>query len=1226
MEDFALTFFQASCARTAMGGDMTSHDNDQWTFWIDRGGTFTDIIGLDPNGHFRTAKLLSDDPEHYDDAAIEGMRRLLGLAKDTPIPSARIAMVRMGTTVVTNALLQRKGAKTLFVTTRGFADALVIGDQTRDDIFALELPSAQPLYAQVLEVDARLGADGKEVRPLNEAAALRGLQDAYAQGCRAAAICLLHGYAHPAHEQRLAALARQAGFAAISTSALDPLQKLVPRASSVVADAALSPVLDTYLQRLRARLKHAPLYFMKSSGGLAPAEVFRARDAVLSGPAGGVTGMARTALAAGFDKVIGFDMGGTSTDVSRAEGGVVERMEGITLKGVHVRAPMVAVHTVAAGGGSILHYGNLRAQVGPMSAGAMPGPACYGHGGPATLTDANLVLGRLDAQGFPKVFGKTGTAAPDSAAAQAALAALAQQMGAPDAKVAALGFMEIAIENIAQAVKAISSARGIDPAAYALASFGGAGGQMACALAGALGMKTVLVHPFAGLLSAFGIGLAQVRAERRRAVLAPLNETGLRQARKVAGALRLEAEDELRGQHIDPQGTQCVQELWLRYAGSDSSLVVPLDDLAAMQERFARDHRRLYGFARPGALIEIEALALTLQAPPPRLPAMVRKPATAAPEPLRVNTLTTPQGAVDLPVYALEDFGAGAEVHGPALLLEPHSQVLVEPGWHAAMGADGLLKLTASAAHQKTKPTTNSRKADPVQLELFNRRFMGVAVQMGRVLERTALSVNMKERLDFSCAVFDETGALVANAPHMPVHLGSMSASVREVIRRLPGLRTGDAVALNSPFAGGTHVPDITVVMPVAAADDGAIQFYVAARGHHADIGGVQPGSMPPFSTSIEEEGVIFDCLPVLRQGRFDEKAVRKVLASSAWPARNPQRNIADLQAQIAACTCGAAALRNMVSAHGRDQVQAYMGHVRANAEAAVRTVIGRLHPGAAIMPMDCGACIKVRIDVDQAQRSARIDFTGTSAQMKNNFNAPAAVARAAVLYVFRCLADADIPLNEGCLAPLEIIIPKGTLLNPEPPAAVVAGNVETSQHVVDALFAATGTLAAAQGTMNNFTFGDARNQYYETICGGAGAGPGFAGRSAIHTHMTNSRLTDPEVLESRFAVRVEYHRVRHGSGGAGRWRGGEGSVRCVRFLAPMEAALLSSRRRNAPPGLAGGGDGAPGTQKLIRADGVVQELEGCFKLRVHPGDCIEISTPGGGGFAAAKTSDKVRP
>ncbi len=1205
---------------------MAGSTTGQWTFWIDRGGTFTDIIGLDPSGGFAAAKLLSRNPQHYEDAAIEGMRRLLGLERGAALPAARIAMIRMGTTVATNALLERQGAKTLFVTTKGFADALLIGDQTREDIFALALPRPEPLYAQVLEVDARMDADGRVVRPLDEAAAMAGLREAHARGCRAVAICLLHGYAYPAHEQRLAELARAAGFEAVSTSALDPLQKLVPRASTLVADAALSPVLNAYVNRLRRLVRDVPLHFMKSSGGLAPAAVFRARDAVLSGPAGGVTGMARTALAAGFDKVIGFDMGGTSTDVSRAEGGAVERMDGMTIKGVHLRAPMVAVHTVAAGGGSVLHYGNLRAQVGPMSAGAMPGPACYGHGGPATLTDANLVLGRLDAQGFPRVFGKSGTQAPSRAAAHAALAALAQQMGAPDARAAALGFVDIAVENIAQAVKAISSARGIDPAGYALAAFGGAGGQMACALAGALGMKTVLVHPFAGLLSAFGIGLSQVRAERRRAVLAPLDEAGLRQVKAAAQELRLQAEEELRSQQIDPESAQCTQELWLRYAGSDSPLVVPLQDLAAMRERFESDHQRLYGFARPGAAIEIEALALTLQAPPPELPAITRNPARGAPQPLRINTLATAHGDVDLPVYALEDFGAGSTVQGPALLLEPHSQILVEPGWRATMGADAMLRLTARTAAAAARPAAGTEQADPVQLELFNRRFMGVAVQMGKVLERTALSVNMKERLDFSCAVFDRDGALVANAPHMPVHLGSMSVSVREVIKRRPELRPGEAVALNSPYAGGTHVPDITVVMPVAGAPGGPVQFYVAARGHHADTGGVQPGSMPPFSTSIEEEGVIFDCLPVLRQGRFDEAAVRAVLASTAWPARNPERNIADLQAQIAACTSGAAALQAMVRAHGAERVQAYMGHVRANAAAAVRAVIGKLKPGEAVMPMDCGAVIKVRIGVDHETRRARVDFTGTSAQMRNNFNAPAAVARAAVLYVFRCLADADIPLNEGCLEPLEIIIPEGSLLNPRPPAAVVAGNVETSQHIVDALFAATGTLAAAQGTMNNFTFGDAHKQYYETICGGAGAGPGFDGRSAIHTHMTNSRLTDPEVLESRFAVRVEHHRVRHGSGGAGRWRGGDGSVRCVRFLAPMEAALLSSRRHHAPPGLNGGGDGAPGTQRLIRADGLVQDLEGCFQVQVRPGDCIEISTPGGGGFAGEETTDKVRP
>jgi len=1188
------------------------HNQEKWSFWIDRGGTFTDVIGLREDGHFQTIKVLSENPDQYADAAVEGISRILGVSGDKALPTSCIASVKMGTTVATNALLERKGAKTLFVTTKGFGDALIIGDQTRADIFAMDVCRPAPLYEDVLEVEERIAADGTILVPLDAAAAKSGMQVAYDRGCRAMAICLMHGFSNPVHEQFLHRLAREIGFVAISTSAVDPLQKLIPRASTLLADAYLSPVLNDYVGRVRGALGAAPLYFMKSSGGLAPTEAFRARDAVLSGPAGGVVGMAKTALRAGFEKVIGFDMGGTSTDVSRAENGDVERMDGMALQGVILRAPMVAVHTIAAGGGSVLKFEGGRAQVGPQSAGAAPGPAGYGRGGPATLTDANLVLGRLDPTFFPKTFGPHSDAAPDVAASRAVLGELADSMGAGNAHEAALGFIEIGVENIAQAIRSISLTKGIDPAGYALASFGGAGGQLACAVAGALGMKTVLVHTFAGVLSAFGIGLADLRAERRSALLLPLDGTGLKAAQTHAEALYEEAVAELRRHDIEAAKIKRRDVVYLKYAGSDSVLPVPLDAAAAMRTCFEADHQRLYGFARPGAAIEMESLIVALEAAPKDAItlSMGKSKTGEALASIKTGVLHTRTGELPLPVYALAKMGAGQSLSGPALLVDDLSQILLEPGWQARMHEDGMLVMTGGAkAVQK-----EDQRVNPVQLELYNRRFMGVAVQMGQVLERTALSVNMKERLDFSCAVFEADGALVANAPHMPVHLGSMSASVREVLARVPDLRPGEAVALNSPYAGGTHVPDITVVMPVADTA-GERLFWVAARGHHADVGGIRPGSMPPFSSSIEEEGVIFDCLPILRRGVFQEDAVRDVLASTNWPARNPDQNIGDLQAQIAACTCGAQALMRMVDEHGQGVVQAYMGHVRANAEAAVRGVIDRLQSGAAEVPMDCGAVIKVRIEVDHKARSAVVDFTGTSAQMAGNFNAPAAVTRAAVLYVFRCLAKADIPLNEGCLQPLKVIIPKGSLLDPNPPAAVVAGNVETSQHVVDALFLATGAMAAAQGTMNNLTFGDDRQQYYETICGGAGAGMGYDGENAIHTHMTNSRLTDPEVLERRFAVRVEGHHVRHGSGGAGQWNGGDGSVRRLRFLEPMSVALLSTRRETTPPGLSGGADAQSGRQVLIRADGRAEMQNGCFQADMSPGDCLEIHTPGGGGF-----------
>ncbi len=1195
----------------------------KWQFWIDRGGTFTDVIGRADDGRMATAKLLSENPQAYRDAALAGIAHVLGLAPDVPLPTAQIQSVKMGTTIATNALLERKGARTAFVTTRGFADALIIGDQTRADIFAMDVRRPAPLYHRVLEVDERVQADGTVRMPLDEDAAAAGLQKAWDEGCRAVAICLMHGHIFNAHEEILAKLARRIGFEAITTSAASPLQKLVPRASTLVADAYLSPVLDHYVAGVRSALEGVPVYFMKSSGGLAPADRFYARDAILSGPAGGVVGMARTALAAGFDKVIGFDMGGTSTDVSRAERGQTARRQNNKVAGIHLRAPMVAVHTIAAGGGSVLGFEEGRARVGPASAGAQPGPACYGRGGPAALSDANLVLGRLDPSYFAPRFGPKSDQLPDAQAAQAALGALAAQMGMKDAVEAAAGYFAIAVENMAQAVRAITLARGIDPAAYALASFGGAGGQMACAVAAALGIKKVLVHPFASLLSAYGIGLARPRAERRKSFSSSLDEVGLANAVQEMDALAGALKKELDAQAASGDAVQRHDTLYVHYAGSDTALPIVCADLAVMKKAFAAAHQSLFGFTMPGVDLRIESVAVALEGQGDET-APVNPPRPAARTkctPVGHNTLYGRGAPQDLPVYLLADMGAGDVINGPALLIDPHSQIVVDPGWRAIMRADSLLVLEGGAA---PVVVSDASQADPVELELFNKRFMSVAEQMGTVLERTAHSVNMKERLDFSCAVFDRDGALVANAPHMPVHLGSMSASVRAVMHSHPGLGHGEAVALNAPWAGGTHIPDITVVMPVCDEATGARQFFVAARGHHADIGGMQPGSMPPFSTRIEQEGVLFDAVPVLREGRFQDGAVRALLAGGRWPARNPDQNIADLKAQIAACARGARDLQAMCAAYGRDHVTAYMGHVRDNATAAVRRVIDRLSDGSARVPMDCGAQICVSVRLYHESRAAVIDFAGTSAQMDNNFNAPQSVARAAVLYVFRCLADADIPLNEGCLVPLDIRIPPGCLLSPGKTAAVVAGNVETSQHVVDALFAATNTMAGAQGTMNNLTFGDDHQQYYETICGGAGAGPDFAGQSAIHTHMTNSRLTDPEVLETRFAVLVEAHGRRAGSGGAGRYCGGDGSRRVLRFLAPMQVSLLSSHRQTAPAGLAGGKDGQCGAQWLVRKDGRKSVRAGCFEDAVEAGDVLIIETPGGGGYGAPKPETKT--
>ncbi|MBR9826712.1 MAG: 5-oxoprolinase [Alphaproteobacteria bacterium] len=1184
-----------------------------WEFWIDRGGTFTDVLGRAPDGQLRALKLLSDSPE-YADAASEGVKRL---AQGAPINA-----VKMGTTVATNALLERKGARTLFLVTHGFEDLLVIGDQTRPDIFALDLRRDPPLYAQCAPVMERLDSQGEVLTPLDEVAARQALSEAKAQGCDTVAIALMHAYANPLHEIRLEALAQEVGFTTIIRSSIaNPLIKIIPRASTTVLDAYLSPVLKDYVGRVEAGLGDTPLYFMQSSGGLAAAQGFHARDAVLSGPAGGVVGMAKTARAAGYPKVIGFDMGGTSTDVSRYDGEDYERVLETKVAGQTLRAPMMAIHTVAAGGGSILSFDGERARVGPESAGALPGPAGYGRGGPAAVTDANIVLGRIQPDWFPRVFGPDSDAPLDRDASHKALKALADAMQLDSAETAAEGFLAVAIESMAQAIKQISISQGVNPAHYALSAFGGAGAQHACKVADALGMKTVLIHPYAGLLSALGIGLADIRETRLAAIDQPLDDA-LPAVDTACETLFRETTQTLINAGLRPEDIERTVELRLRSGKSDTSIPVALADREVMTARFRDAHQRLFGFAPQGELI-VESVSVEASATPPGS----RDWSIPLPE----NGSGSPAAEVEIydtgawrkcPVHRLDELGQDRVIPGPALIMDDHSTILVDEGWTADRLADGMLRLRAGARVEKRE---NDTELDPVRLELFNKRFMSVAEQMGVALERTAHSVNIKERLDFSCAVFDAQGGLVANAPHMPVHLGSMSASVRAAAEAHPDLGPGDAVAVNAPYDGGTHLPDITVVIPVHDETSGERLFYVAARGHHADVGGISPGSMPPFSRSIEEEGVQFANVKIVSNGEFLDDTVRAVLTGSDHPARNPDQNIADLKAQLASCAKGARELHRLVEDNGLAVVKAYMGHVQDNAERAVRRVIDKLDDGEQIVRLDDGAEIRVKITVDRQTRSATVDFTGTSPQRDSNFNAPASVARAAVLYVFRCLVGDAIPLNEGCLKPITLIIPDACLLNPRHPAAVVAGNVETSQLVVDALFGATGRLAAAQGTMNNLTFGNAQHQYYETICGGAAAGrdddgQGFAGESAIHTHMTNSRMTDPEVLERRFPVQVIHHKIRQSSGGIGEFPGGNGSVRQLKFLEPMSVALLSSRRIETPFGLEGADHAEPGLQRLIRADQSVETLGGLFRIDVEPGDAVEIETPGGGGVGRPNT------
>ncbi len=1177
--------------------------------WIDRGGTFTDVICRHPSGQVRTLKLLSTC-DAYEDAAVEGMRRLLGSAPGEAFPAERVAAIKMGTTVATNALLERKGARTLFVTTHGFADALAIGDQARPSLFALDIVKRQPLYARVVEAHERLGAGGEVVRPLNEAPLRQALVEARQDGFTAVAVAFLHADLNPAHELAAGRIAAELGFDCVALShEVSPLPRFLPRAETTVADAYLTPALQAYVRRVASAVNGAPLYFMTSSGGLVRAEAFRGRDAVVSGPAGGVVGVARTAEAAGAAAALGFDMGGTSTDVCRYAG-VLERRDTAQVAGVRLRSPMLDVETVAAGGGSILAFDGLRARVGPSSAGADPGPAAYGRGGPATVTDAQLVLGRLDPRTFPAVFGPHQDQPLDVAAARSRLAALAKAMGAPSPEAAAEGFIAVAVEQTAQAVRRISTERGFDPRGHSLVAFGGAAGQIACWVAEALGVREVLCPRYGSLLSAWGIGQARVRALRQAGLERPLGAAGLTTAKALAADLAVQVRADLAAQGA---GTfELRTRLMLKYDGADATLPVEPDTPEAMKAAFEAAHRRLFGFVEPTLAILIASLEVEGEA----AEAALASEAIGATSPqTATGSITMTASGQDWSAPILPADAIGAPVQGPCLIVRGDTQIALAPGWRAQAETDGLIRLVREALPTSVAIADLS-SPDPVTLELFNRRFMGVAEAMGAALERTAHSVNIKERLDFSCALFDADGGLVANAPHMPVHLGSMGSSVRAVRDRHPTLKPGEAFALNNPYAGGTHLPDITVVMPIFMDEaDAAPAFFVAARGHHADVGGVQPGSMPPFSRTIDEEGVLLDALPIMQQGRFLEAETRAALAAGPWPARRPGQNIADLKAQIAACQAGAASVRAMIEASGPAVVARYMAFVQDNAEAQVRRAIGRLTNGSARVPMDGGGEIVVAITVDAARGEAVLDFAGSSPVLPSNFNAPSAIVDAAALYVFRTLIDDEIPLNAGCLKPLKIIVPPASMLAPAPPAAVVAGNVETSQHIVDALYAALGVMANAQGTMNNFTFGDEARQYYETLCGGAGARAGAPGASAVHTHMTNSRLTDPEILERRFPVRLEAFSVRTGSGGAGAARGGDGARRRIRFLAPMEAALLSTRREHAPQGLEGGEAGLPGRQRLLLADGAVKSLAGCFSVTLAAGDAIEIETPGGGGF-----------
>jgi 5-oxoprolinase (ATP-hydrolysing) len=1195
----------------------------RWDFWIDRGGTFTDLVARRPEGTLITHKLLSDNPEAYRDAAVQGIRDLLGLAPGQPIPAERIGAVKMGTTVATNALLERKGERTLLVTTRGFRDALRIGYQARPKIFARHIVKPDMLFERVAEVDERVRADGTVERAPDLDAVRAELERALADGIRAVAIVFMHAYRYPEHERQVALLARGLGFAQVSVShEVSPLIKLVGRGDTTVVDAYLSPILRRYVAEVAGELQAAPaeapadglrLMFMMSSGGLTAANLFQGKDAILSGPAGGVVGMAQTGEAAKFDRLIGFDMGGTSTDVSHFDGDY-ERSFETEVAGVRMRAPMMLIHTVAAGGGSILHFDGARFRVGPDSAGANPGPRCYRRGGPLAVTDANVMVGKLIPDFFPKIFGPGQNQPLDAAAVDDGFAALAREVGGGrSAAEIADGFIRIAVENMANAIKKISVQRGYDVTRYALNCFGGAGGQHACLVADALGMTTVLLHPYSSLLSAYGMGLADIRATRQQAIEAPLDDAVLATLDEVGMRLGADVRAEVTGQGVADGDITVHRRAHLRYAGTDTALIVGAGPIADMSFAFEQAHRARFGFIDRTKQLVVEALSVEAVGGGARF-AEPELALTAAPLPAPARKARFYSGGAwhDCAIFVRDGLAPGHRIAGPAIVIEPHQTVVVEPGWQAEITARNhlVLRRVQPAARERAIGT----EADPVMLEVFNNLFMSIAEQMGVALQNTAYSVNIKERLDFSCAVFSAEGALVANAPHMPVHLGSMDRAVETIIRENPKIFPGDVYAINAPYNGGTHLPDITVCTPVFGEGD-RILFWVASRGHHADVGGISPGSMSPHAKTIGEEGVYIDNFKLVDAGRFCERELDALLTAGPWPARNPVQNINDLKAQIAANEKGVQELRKMVDHFGLDVVTAYMGHVQDNAAESVRRVIDRLHDSAFVYEMDQGTVIKVRITVDREKREATVDFTGSSPQQPTNFNAPEPVTRAAVLYVFRVMVDDEIPMNAGCLRPIRIVIPDSSMLSPKYPAAVVAGNVETSQAVTNCLFGALGALAAAQGTMNNLNFGNARYQYYETICSGSPAGPGFPGTDGVHTHMTNTRLTDPEVLEFRYPVVLEDFHLRPGSGGRGQWTAGNGTRRTIRFLERMECTILSGHRRVPPFGLAGGGAGAVGENFVRRADGRMQRLEGCDATVLDAGEAVIIQTPTAGGY-----------
>ena len=1200
-----------------------------WQFWIDRGGTFTDVIARNSSGETRNLKLLSENPDHYPDAAIAGIRRLLNIPASAPIPSEQIDSVKMGTTVATNALLERKGEPTLLVTSRGFRDALRIGYQNRPKLFDLNIQLPEMLYSEVIEAEERVSTDGQVVINLDDVDLEQQLADARAKGFRSVAIVFMHGYRFGDHELKAAEIARKTGFTQVSTSyETSPLVRFISRGDTTVANAYLTPILHHYVQQVASELQGIDLQFMQSSGGLTSAFSFQGKDSVLSGPAGGVIGMVKTAAMNDIHSVIGFDMGGTSTDVAHYNN-ELERSLDNEVAGIRIRAPMMQIHTVAAGGGSILTFDGGRLKVGPESAGANPGPASYRNGGPLAVTDIQVMLGRLQPDFFPSIFGTNGNEALDAEGVRKQFQKLSEAVhhdtGHPIQPIElAKGYLQIAVDNMANAIKKISVQKGHDVSDYTLQCFGGAGGQHACAVAENLGMKNILIHPLAGLLSAYGIGLAETRVSRQQTYSQSLNEDSIAEIQQQLSLLEKSARKELSKQGFTDAKITCNRNILVRYEGSDATLPISSQPLAAMLSDFEQRHRQEFGFAmtdKPliAETLSVEALASDHDIQEEEHPAAA---GITLPQPLAVHPVHFDDGEQVTPFYDRSQLFPGHSINGPAIITEETGTTVIEPGWTARITRRLHLLISLNVSDAE-KSAINDISADPIRLEVFNNLFMNIAEQMGLTLARTATSVNIKERLDFSCALFDDNGQLIANAPHMPVHLGSMGESVQAIIKgNLGKMHPGDVYIVNSPYNGGTHLPDVTAVTPVFSDDGQEILFYTASRGHHADIGGISPGSMPADSVTIHQEGILIENFRLVIQGQFQEEQLVQLLSPKPWPARNISQNIADLKAQVAANECGIRELRKAIRHFGLETVQAYMRYVQENAEASVRRLLEKLPEGQCQLTTDKGDRIQVRVSINRQDRQATMDFTGTSAQSDNNFNAPLAVTRAAVLYVIRTLVGEEIPLNAGCLKPIRLIVPENSLLNPSSPAAVVAGNVETSQHVTDALLQAVGAQAGSQGTMNNLTFGNDRYQYYETLCGGSGAGKGFNGTDAVHTHMTNSRLTDPEILENRYPVRLESFSIRENSGGNGVFRGGNGALRKIRFLEPMTASLLTSHRLQAPAGIAGGKPGKPGENLLVRAGGKEILLQPTDSVSLQAGDQLIITTPGGGGYGKGPESD----